>query len=148
MKILYIITGLSILSWASCTKQTQQITETLGDTTGEIVSNSVDSIITVDSANADTLTVFQKNIKKYEDQGRAIAMYEGGGKTFKATFRADAEGSPVLVLSEGGKDLPWMYQTSKNDSVAVYKGEGLEFTMKGNTAVLVQKGKTFNLTGK
>ena len=129
-----------LLALVQCTKQSQKITESLADTTAAMVSKNLDSLITGDS-----LSVFQKNIKKYEENGEAIAMYSGDDKNIKATFKSDAEGNPVVVISENGKELPWLYQNSKTDSTAIYKDENSEFTIKGNGAILIQKGKTYNL---
>lgn len=142
MKILHKIFVLTIISLVSCTKQTQKLTETIGDTTGEIVSHAVDSLITGDS-----LSVFQRNIKKIEEMGEAIAIYAGEGKSVKANFKHDAEGTPVVVLTENNKELPWLYEKEKTDSTVLYKNgkDSDEFFVKGNGAIFKQAGKTYNL---
>lgn len=142
MKILHKVFVSTIICLVSCTKQTQKLTETLGDTTGDIVSHAVDSLITGDS-----LSVFQRNIKKIEEMGEAIAIYAGEGKSVKANFKHDADGAPVVVLTENNKELPWLYEKEKTDSTILYKNgkDSDEFFVKGNGAIFRQRGKTYNL---
>ena len=142
MKILHKVFVSTIICLVSCTKQTQKFTETLGDTTGDIVSHAVDSLITGDS-----LSVFQRNIKKIEEMGEAIAIYAGEGKSVKANFKHDAEGTPIVVLTENKKELPWLYEKEKTDSTTLYKNakDSDEFFVKGNGAIFKQGGKTYNL---
>lgn len=153
---LSIITAMILISGlTSCTKQTKAITDTLGDTTGEIVSTTVDSVMS-DSAlalqNLDSArpSVFARNMAKLKEMEEVSEIYEGDGRTLQAVFKKDAEGNPVVVLSEKGTDLYWLYETKRTDESATYKIKetNTEFLVEGNTAILKENGKTFNLAAE
>lgn len=139
-----------LFSIISCTKQTQTIADSLGDTTGKIVSTTVDSIMTdsvVKEVDSSQPSVFVRNMAKLNEMEEVSEIYEGDGRVIQAVFKKDAEGNAVVVLSEKGNDLFWLYETDRKDESAMYKIKETktEFFVEGNTATLKENGKTFNL---
>ncbi len=149
MKISISTLLLSVVLVIGCTKQSKELTETLGDTTGNIVSTTVDSVVS-DTIITDSLNAFQRNISNFEKEGKYEAIYEGEGKTFKITFRSDEEGTPVVVISDNGKDFPWLYLQTKTDSTATYKNADKlpEFFISDNTASFKLENTIYRLKAK
>lgn len=128
----------SLFFAVSCTKQTQAVVEELGDTTGQIVSDKVEENV----APSDSALILQQEI----NTGDYSSSYEGDGRNINIEFKGDAEGNPVAVLSEKGKDL-WIYQTSMTNEESHYqdKEKGIQLKVKGNFVTLTENGKIYSL---
>ena len=142
-----IFASLLLAAIISCKKET--VTETDNPET------TVTETSTVDSESNDTPenTTTTDNSEADNESDDAVSGgqetsddYTAGSRRIKATFRHDAEGKPVAVISETGKADVWLYRKGDTNVYAL-DGDGVSLTVSGNNLQITENGKTttFNM---
>ncbi|MBW8360254.1 MAG: hypothetical protein K0M63_10700 [Weeksellaceae bacterium] len=137
-----VFTSLLLATIISCKKET--VTETDNPETTVTETRTVDS----ESNGTPDNTTTTDNSESENESDDAVSGgqetsedYIAGSRRIKATFRHDAEGKPVAVISESGKADILLYRKGDTNVYAL-DGDGVSLTVSGNNLQINENGKT------
>ena len=141
-----IFASLLLAAIISCKKET--VTETDNPETTVTETRTVDSETNDTPGNTTTADNSASDNKDDDvsDGQETSDDYTAGSRRIKATFRHDAEGKPIAVISETGKADVWLYRKGDTNVYAL-DGDGVSLTVSGNNLQITENGKTttFNM---